>query len=319
LKHLLLAFAVAACPTKVFAQGMPVVPYAANFAQTHLHNQLFVQPGVNAELRRLNKGKPPIAKPVVQPVAAVSRLSFAPSISRRRENLAGFVRSAKLANMRGGSELESVFADGDIIQKIGESLVPYGLKTNNLADAYAVYWMSMWEASRGIVSSQTSKPQALAVRKQVADALLASEQIVNSSETAKQQLVEALLVDAALVTGYLAQANGDRQLLEKIANMSKANALKAGLDLDAMDLTPNGFVPAKGRKRSDAGGAASDGAGDGAANSDTTLASNDAPNRDNAPSDPLSGPLATYALIAAAGGAGLGGVFLIGKAVGKKG
>jgi hypothetical protein len=247
LKHLLLAFAVAACPTMVFAQGLPVVPYAANFAQTHLHNQLFVQPGVNAELRRLNKGKPPITKPVVQPVASVSRLSFTPSLSRRKENYAAFVKFAKTANVQSGEALAQILAKSDIAAEMSTAILAYDLKGNNLADVYAVYWVVMWEASRGIIDSSGTKAQAIAVRTQVAGALLTSPQIVNATDAAKQQLVEAMLVDAYLTGASMSQANGDQQVLAKIANIARVNARNAGLDLDAMDLTPNGFVPAKGR------------------------------------------------------------------------
>jgi hypothetical protein len=237
--------------------------------------------------------------------------TFTPSAARTRANLASFAGKTRKVDPQGAAKMEELFASTDIIGAIGQGIAPYGLKTNNVADAYAVYWISAWEASRGIAGASETRQRAQAVRTQASNAMAAVPALATATDAQKQEFAEAMLVQAALISAYMDDAAGNPAQIKAVGAAVAKGAKAMGLDLDTMDLTPNGFVPAKGRKRSDAG----DVLEDGAANSDTTLASNDAPTGDNAPSNPL----ATYALIAAAGGAGLGGVFLIGKAMGKKG
>jgi hypothetical protein len=256
------------------------------------------------------------SKPSVSTSAVTT---YSPSAARTRANLAAFASKTRKVDPEGAAKMDQLFASTDIIGQIGQGIAPYGLKTNNVADAYAVYWINAWEASRGIAGASETRQRAQAVRTQASNAMAAVPALATATDAQKQEFAEAMLVQAALISAYMDDAAGNPAQLRAIGAAVAKGAKAMGLDLDTMDLTPNGFVPAKGRKRSDAGDALDGDAANGAANSDTTLASNDAPNRDNAPSDPLSGPLATYALIAAAGGAGLGGVFLIGKAMGKKG
>jgi hypothetical protein len=127
------------------------------------------------------------------------------------------------------------------------------------------------------------------------------------NDAQKQEMAEELLMQSALADAAAANYANDPTTMAKLSVAVRQGATKSGLDLDAMTLTEDGFVPAKGRKRSDA----SDVVGEG---EEKALAANDVGD------DKDIGLSATQlALIAAAGGAGLAGVFLFGKAMGKKG
>jgi hypothetical protein len=52
--------------------------------------------------------------------------------------------------------MEALFASSDIIGAIGQAMATIGLKTNNVADAYAVYWVAAWQASRGDMSDASA-------------------------------------------------------------------------------------------------------------------------------------------------------------------
>ncbi|QAY78094.1 hypothetical protein [Sphingosinicella sp. BN140058] len=84
-------------------------------------------------------------RPAISPTA----LRYTPSMARRVANLAGFVSKTRAVDPAGAADLERMFADGDFIEKIGAALAPYGMRVDNLADAYTVYWISAWQATRG--------------------------------------------------------------------------------------------------------------------------------------------------------------------------
>jgi hypothetical protein len=205
---------------------------------------------------------------------SASSFLFSPSAARTRANLAAFASKTRKVDPEGAAKMEAMFASVDIIAEIGKNIAPYGLKTNNVADAYAVYWINAWEASRGIVGSTETRQRAQAVRTQASNAMAAVPALATATDAQKQEFAEALLIQAGMIALTAEAAVNDPAQLRAVGAAVAKGAKAMGLDLDTMDLTPNGFVPVKGRKRSDAGDVASDGV----ANSDTTLSSNDAPN-----------------------------------------
>jgi hypothetical protein len=295
-------FVFALVPASLAAQAIPYI------MAPPVNGAGLINSSLNPKFKRSSSSSTVAVEPKV---AATFSLNFIAVKSRTRGNLASFVSKTRAKDPQGAAQLEQLFSQTDVISAIGQSIEPYGLRTNNVADAYAVYWISAWEASRGIIGASETRQRAQAVKSQVANAILSTPAFAAATDAQKQEYAEAMFVQAALVSSVSEAYANDPEMSQRTIAAIKQGAKAMGLDLDTMDLTPNGFVPAKGRKRSDAGGAVD---GDGA-EGDAVLASNDTPTGDKAPANPL----ATYALIAAAGGAGLGGVFLIGKAMGKKG
>ncbi len=231
--------------------------------------------------------------------------TFRVSQAVRRENLDSFVAKTRATDPETAAQLQQLFASNDIIDTIAKGISPYGLSVDDVADAFAVYWINSWEASRGIVGSQETHQRAQAVKVQAARGLASSPEFARSTDAQKQEFAEAMLVQAAMISAHMEAAAGDPSQLRAVAKAVSQGAAASGLDLDKMTLTEDGFVPAKPRKKADA----SDAAGDDA----TALASADTGGTSGDSSTP------NYALIAGAAGAGLGAAFLIGKAMGKKG
>jgi hypothetical protein len=297
-------------PAAAYAQGMPVVPYAANFAQTHLHNQLFVQPGVNAEIRRLNRAPKSDSRPSTAPVVPAARLQYRSDPGRRQANYANFVAGIAEKDAAGARSLEAVFQSTDFIAAVGQMIAPYGLTTNNVADAYTMYWINAWEASHGVVGSVETRARAQAVRRQAAGALQATPQFATATDAQKQEFAETLIIQAALISSNMGQVANDPRMSRQLSGAIRQGAKAMGLDLDAMTLTDNGFVPVKGSSLDE--DLAPTPGGEGATE---VAAAVDAP-----PPAPTTAKASTppYILMAAAGGAGLAGVFLLGKVMGKK-
>jgi hypothetical protein len=154
--------------------------------------------------------------------------------------------------------------------------------------------MSAWQAAHGDASTP-SRGKAQAVRAQASDALAATPEFARADDAAKQEYAEALLVQAALIDEMMSQYGSDPAVAPKLAASVRQGARASGLDLDAMTLTEAGFIPAKKTGAAPAPGAPRE-----------ALA---------ATGDGKPG----FGLLAAAGGAGLGAAFLIGKAMGRRG
>lgn len=180
------------------------------------------------------------AKPHVAPAPA--RLTYKPSMERRRANLARFVARSRKADPQGAARLEKEFAATDVIGKMDRALAGYGLQADNVGDAYAAWWLNAWLASRQRTDDPTPR-QVAAVRAQAAEALASTPGIAGADDAVKQEVAEANLVQAALIGGYMERAKGDPALSRRVADAVRQGARASGLDLDAMDLTDGGFTP----------------------------------------------------------------------------
>jgi hypothetical protein len=240
------------------------------------------------------------AREVPSAVLGSAMFLYRSSGPRTRTNLARFVEKTRATDPTGAAKMAELFASTDIIGLIDQKMQStYGMRANNVADAYAVYWTSAWMGAQGR-SDDPSAGQMAMVKRQASNALAATPEFASATDAGKQELAEALLVQSALIQDTIDTYKSDPAMLGKARASIKQGAKAMGLDLGTMTLTEEGFVPA--RKT----GAVE-------APEDTQLAAKDAAPKtatDNGP---------PYLLLAAAGGAGLGSAFLVGKALGRRG
>jgi hypothetical protein len=224
---------------------------------------------------------------------------FRSSATNRRANLARFVKKSRMVDPAGAAQMEQMFASMDVIEAMRAPLSAYGFRIDNVADAYAAYWMNAWAAAHGD-TSESSRTTAQAVKAQSARALAAAPEFQSANDATKQEFAEALLVQAAMISATVDTYKNDPNMMRQIGAAVRKGAKASGLDLDAMTLTDEGFVPA--RKT-------------GAADTDPTAP--DAQLASAAPTTNDHNP--PYLLMAAAGGAGTGGVFMLGKMMRRRG
>ena len=174
----------------------------------------------------------------------VKKLSFRVSKSQRKANLALFVRQSRELNPAVGDQLEALVNSVDIFGEFSKALTPLGLQVNNVGDVYALWWMNSWLASRGR-NDNPSRTQIQAVKRQVARAMLSSSQFTGMTDAQKQQMAEALLLQAALTDAAVTQAKSNPSELRAVTISVKQGTREAGIDLDTINLTNNGFVPIK--------------------------------------------------------------------------
>lgn len=173
---------------------------------------------------------------------APARLAYTPSMERRRANLARFVAKSRKVDPQGAEALEKSLAASDVIGRMHRELASYGLRGDNVGDAYAAWWINAWLASRQRTEDPTPR-QIAAVRVQAAQALAAIPAVANADEAVKQEMAEANLLQAAMIGAHMERAKDDPDLSQRVAAAVRQGARASGLDLDAMDLTDEGFVP----------------------------------------------------------------------------
>ena len=227
--------------------------------------------------------------------------SFSSSKARTRSNLAKFVEKARATDPTGAAKMQTLFASTDIIGLIDQKMQStYGMRANNVADAYAVWWVSAWMGAKGRSDDATPGQMAM-VKRRVANVLSTTPEFASATDAGKQELAEALLVQAALIGDTIDTYKSDPAMLAMAKAAIAKGAKGMGLDLSTMTLTDEGFVPARKTGAADPAPGTPEKAL--AANENTAPAVHSPP----------------YLLMAAAGGAGIGGVFLLGKAMGRRG
>ena len=140
--------------------------------------------------------------------------------------------------------MEQLFASTDVLAQLDGELAKQGLSVANVADAYTVWWITVWEAANG-VSSPTARATIDAVKRQAAGALLAVPAFATASDADKQNLAESLLVQAMLLEAMNDTYREDATVGPQLRAAAAQGARGMGLDLSAMTLTADGFVMAK--------------------------------------------------------------------------
>ncbi|MDR6817987.1 hypothetical protein J2X76_003163 [Neorhizobium sp. 2083] len=82
-----------------------------------------------------NQGSASGATEAARPIRPES-FRYSPSKSRRAANLASFVAKSRAADPKGADDLARLVASQDIIEAIRAPLAKYGMRIDNIADAY---------------------------------------------------------------------------------------------------------------------------------------------------------------------------------------
>lgn len=190
-------------------------------------------------------GNPPPAGAGKAPATRLpeSVLHYTPSLEVRKRDYAQFVEKTRASDPAGADQLQKLFASQDVIDQIGKGVAAYDLHIDNLADAFTLYWVNAWSASRGRQDTG-SKEQAAGVRRQAANAMLASSQLGTLNDAQKQEFAESLLIQGMMLDAAVNAAQSDPAKMAQVKAGARRGAKAIGLDLDLIELTPTGFVRA---------------------------------------------------------------------------
>ena len=176
--------------------------------------------------------------------ASLAKLNYRPSLDVRKQNITVFLDGLRSLNPDVAGEFEKVFAQVDIIDEIGKAVAPYGLKTDNMADAYTIYLMNAWMAANGRTDQNTAE-QAAGVQKMAANALGSTPEMLKLDDAKKQQFAEGLMIQGFLFDAMLQATASDPVALAKVKADTRAGAKEMGIDVDLFELTPSGLVRKK--------------------------------------------------------------------------
>jgi hypothetical protein len=211
-------------------------------------NNIKFNPVVNGIIDKGQSERAASALPTTQTVAP----TYTPSRAVRQKNLAKFVAKTRGIDPVGAERMEQLFANGDIVGQIDAIMQTKGLTASNAADAYAIWWVAAWQAANADtreIDGGTYK----SVSAQAARGLSSSPEFANASDAQKQEMAEALLIQAAMIDSHKDVYAGDQAMMAKLGDAVRQGAEKSGLDLDKMTLTEDGFAEVKGRKTGAAG------------------------------------------------------------------
>ncbi len=181
-------------------------------------------------------------RPNVKLAKSAVTLVYSPALLRRRQNLAKFVEKTRAIDPAGAAKMEQLFASTDIIGMIdSEMRDKYGMRANDVADAYAVWWVSAWMGSKGR-TDDASPGQMAMVKRQAGNALASTPEFASATDAGKQELAEAMLVQAAMIQGAIDTYKSDPAMLAKTRAAIAKGAREMGLDLNSMTLTDEGFI-----------------------------------------------------------------------------
>ena len=163
---------------------------------------------------------------------------------RTRANLSSFVERTPI--QAGRADLQRTLeADPGLIPNIRTGMESYGFDPNDVADNYAMWWMTAWM----VFHKQDEDPDngtISMVRQQVRRAFAETPDFAQANDAQRQAYAEALMLQASmLTTAYNHYKSNDPKMLDQLAAAAQQGAKASGIDLSRMTLTQAGFVPRK--------------------------------------------------------------------------
>ncbi len=175
----------------------------------------------------------------------VRALTFKLNKAATKANLQAFADEQRRANPATGAELDKLFASQDVLGLIGQEMQRYGLSQNNVADAFAVHWIGLWQVANQDYSD-TTIASVQAVSKQARLAFSTTPDFIGISDEIKQQMAESYMVYAGILGASAEASKSDPQKQAAFVRSAKQTALHYGVDLNAIALTEKGFITASG-------------------------------------------------------------------------
>jgi hypothetical protein len=172
-----------------------------------------------------------------------SALQFKRSAAVQEQSKSIFFSQMRKLDPAGAALMQARYADRDLFQALDQSVTGYGLRTDNIADAFAFWMIHLWMGSNG-VSEDPPIAHIKAVRNQLVLSMQKSPMYAEFDQETKQLFAERLILNAAALKAStqdprLKTAQDKAALQSTIAKVGT----QLGLDLRTVRITNNGFEP----------------------------------------------------------------------------
>jgi hypothetical protein len=171
------------------------------------------------------------------------RTEFIWSSVRSKQNLSQFVEKTRQTSPELANELQNAFSSRDIFSDVKKVISPYGLKTNDIADAMTVYWVLAYGAVNEI-EAPPAQQDVSSVRQQVVEIISNAPSLAKITDAQKQQMSEAMLIQGLLASSAASQARKQGpEMMGRVADAVNTGAKASfGFDLRNYELTRDGFI-----------------------------------------------------------------------------
>ncbi len=192
-----------------------------------------------------------LASALSAPPAAVSaadrqKLIYTPSLELRQAGYKKFVETLRPQFPTQADAYQQIFGQMDIIAEMGKGMeTQYGLRLDNMGDAMAAWFVTMWMTSRGR-SDDNTREEIASVQKQTEAILAKIPEISKLDNAQKQEFAESLWMNVVSMSIEMEAAKSDPQKLKELqaaAHKTVRDTFK--FELGNFELTPNGFVQKK--------------------------------------------------------------------------
>ncbi len=219
--------------------------------QQVLYNQQFPEAGENKQAQTKQSKNAPTRNSMQPNAAGTAKLSAAtltyrPSIAVRKKNLAQFVEKSRAIDPAGADQMAQLFAQQDVIASMAPELAKYGLRIDNVADAYTLWWLNAWLGWAGRTDDASQK-QINAVKAQVGRALITVPLYAQATDAQKQEMAESFLIQGAMLGAVIEQLKTNPAMKPQLKTAMAAAGKTMGLDFARLTLSDQGFVPAAAR------------------------------------------------------------------------
>lgn len=131
-----------------------------------------------------------------------------------------------------------------VFPMLASAMKAKGMDANNVADAYATWWIAAFDAVHGNTGTRSTAVYQ-AVREQAVSAVLATPGLRGATPALKQEMAEALLVQTILIDVSIEQAQNDPAKMQTLGTAVAQGALGMGLNLREIALTEAGFTESR--------------------------------------------------------------------------
>ena len=179
------------------------------------------------------------ARPVVNDQAA---MRFTLSVARRNANRMQYIAQMKQQNPAVGDGLEQSFQGSDPLQSLDQVMRAGGFSSSNLADVFAIWWLSSWQVSNGDFEMEATDAQIAGVKNQAAAMMVNWPGLGEMTNEQKQDVADNFMMTTLMVISAAQGAKINPQSAPAIQQFVRAPAAQLGMDLTAYRITDQGFV-----------------------------------------------------------------------------
>ena len=173
--------------------------------------------------------------------APAGRLTFRVNPAIRQQVHSRAVAQLQRVNAGEAAKLRQILASGSLNREANGYLAKYGMSQNNLADTTALYLALASIGSRGSNGTPT-RAQMVGLRNQLAASMFATPEFARASDATKQELSEANIVQAGLLSSLANEAARNPSFAPTARNAIVQGAKATyGINLLPMNLTNQGL------------------------------------------------------------------------------